>query len=238
MRDAEIDAALEGAARVPHEVPAGLLRRIADAIEPTVQPVRPLPPTWVLATGLVAIATAVAVIGAAWSGFQGVRALGPWARLLIFGTLGVLGSLTAAQAVAEWIPGSRRWLSPGRLLATVIVTLLTAFGVLFHDYQSDHFVSSGLRCLVTGTLYAVPAGLLGGSLLRRGWALDPISAGLVAGVLAGLAGVTMLELHCSNFEAPHLLVWHTVVVPTSGAIGAAIGWVVRDRRWNRAVRGP
>lgn len=225
MRDAEIDAALEAAARIPHEVPVGLLRRIADSIEPTVRPVRPLPPAWMLASGLVAITATVAVIGAAWAGFQGVQALGPWARLLIFGTVGALASLTAVQAVAEWIPGSHRWLSPRGLLAIVIVTLMTAFGLLFHDYQSDQFVTSGLRCLVTGLLYAAPAGLLGGVLLRRGWAGNPISAGLVGGVLAGLGGVTMLELHCSNFEAPHLLVWHTLVVPASSAIGAALGWV-------------
>lgn len=225
MRDAEIDAALEGAARIPHEVPAELLRRIAESIGANMPPVRPLPPAWVLATGMIAITAAVAIIGAAWTGFHGVQALGPWARLLIFGTLGVLASVTAVHAVAEWIPGSRRWLSAVGLVATVIVTLMTAFGVLFHDYQSDHFVTSGLRCLVTGMMYAAAAGLLGWSLLRRGWAANPISAGLVAGVLAGLAGVTMLELHCSNFEAPHLLVWHTVVVPASGAIGAALGWV-------------
>ncbi|HEX8784147.1 MAG TPA: NrsF family protein [Steroidobacteraceae bacterium] len=230
--DAEIDAALEGAARIPHEVPAGLLRRIADSIEQSVHPVRPLPPAWVLATGLVAITAAVAVSGAAWAGYQGVHALGPWDRLLIFGILGVVTSVTAVQAVAECIPGSRRWLSPAGLLAIVIIALLTAFGLLFHDYQSDHFLISGLKCLVTGMLHAAPAGLLGWSLLRRGWALNPISAGLIAGVLAGLAGVTMLELHCSNFEAPHLLVWHTVVVPTSGAIGAAIGWVLHDRPWS------
>jgi hypothetical protein len=54
-------------------------------------------------------------------------------------------------------------------------------------------------------------------------------------VLAGLAGVTMLELHCSNFEALHVLVWHTLVVPVSGAIGAILGWVLRDRNQPRGA---
>jgi hypothetical protein len=51
----------------------------------------------------------------------------------------------------------------------------------------------------------------------------------VAGTLAGLAGVTMLELHCPNFEALHVMLWHTAVVPASGAAGALLGWL-RNRR--------
>jgi len=36
----------------------------------------------------------------------------------------------------------------------------------------------------------------------------------------------VLELHCANFEAAHLLVWHTAVVPVSGAAGAVLAWAV------------
>jgi hypothetical protein len=229
VRDAEIDKALERAARVPHEVPAELLERIADSIAPTLQPVRPLPPTWVLSGGLVLISAAVAFLGAARAGFQGVAALGLSARVLIFGTLALLACVAAGQLVGEWIPGSRRRFTPGRLLAMVSVALLGVFTVLFHDYRAEHFVSAGLTCLVTGVLHAVPAALLGWWLLRRGWAVNSVSAGLVAGVLAGLTGVTMLELHCTNFQALHLLVWHTLVVPVCGAGGALAGWALHNR---------
>ena len=61
-----------------------------------------------------------------------------------------------------------------------------------------------------------------------GWVVNPVSAGFVAGLLAALAGVSMLELHCSNFQTLHVLVWHTLVVPVSGAIGAFLGWVVSE----------
>jgi hypothetical protein len=37
----------------------------------------------------------------------------------------------------------------------------------------------------------------------------------------------MLELHCPNFEAAHLLVWHMAVVPLSAALGAFAGWLIR-----------
>jgi hypothetical protein len=49
------------------------------------------------------------------------------------------------------------------------------------------------------------------------------------GTLAGLAGVTMLELHCANFEALHVMLWHTAVIPVSGAAGALLAWAARFR---------
>jgi hypothetical protein len=229
VRDAEIDEALDKAARVPREVPAELLKRIADAIEPTVQPVRALPPTWMLAGGLVLISAAVALLGAARAGFQGVEALSLPARLLIFGTLTLLVCVTAVRLVGEWIPGSPRRLSAGALLALVVIMLLGVFALLFHDYRAEHFVSAGMACLSTGLLHAAPAALFGWWWLRRGWAVTSVSAGLAAGVLAGLAGVTVLELHCTDFHALHILVWHTLVIPASGAVGAFAGWALRQR---------
>jgi hypothetical protein len=59
---------------------------------------------------------------------------------------------------------------------------------------------------------------------QTGFAVNPVSAGFVAGAVGSLTGVTFLELHCPLFEAPHLLVWHTAVVPVSAMTGAALGW--------------
>ena len=228
MRDTEIDEALAKAARVPREVPAELLTRIADTIEPAMQPVRVLPSTWVLIGGLVLISGAVALLGAARAGFQGVEALAIPARVLIFGTLALLTCVAAAQLVSEWIPGSPRRLTPAALLALVSLTLLGVFTLLFHDYRTEHFLTTGLACFSTGLLHAAPAALLGWWWLRRGWAMDTVSAGLTAGVLAGLAGLMVLELHCTDSQAPHVLVWHTLVVPASAAVGAVAGRLLRS----------
>jgi hypothetical protein len=65
-------------------------------------------------------------------------------------------------------------------------------------------------------------------LLRRGFAVNPVAAGLAGGALAGLCGVTMLELHCANFQALHILVWHTAVLPVVAAAGALVAWTLRD----------
>jgi len=110
------------------------------------------------------------------------------------------------------------------------VVLVGVFGLLFREYRTDHFFSVGMVCLLTGLLHAVPAGLLSWLVLRRGFAVNPTSAGLVAGTLAGLAGVGLLELHCPNFQAFHVLAWHTAVEPVSGAAGALLGWVLH---WGR-----
>lgn len=229
MNDQEIDDVLHKAARAPHAVEPAVLARITDSIHSSLHPVRPLPPSWILTTGLVLICAAVALAGAWRAGFYGVEKLGGWERVAIFSTLAVLGSIAAGEFVGQLLPGSRRRLAAQTLLALSCVLLIGLFGLLFHDYHTDRFVQTGAICLLTGVLHAIPAAFLSGWLLRRGFAVTPVSAGLVGGILGGLTGVTLLELHCPNFEAPHLLVWHVAVVPVSGAIGALAGWVLSTR---------
>jgi hypothetical protein len=136
------------------------------------------------------------------------------------------------------IPGSHRPAAPGTFLAVACAALAVLFAILFRDPLAGHFVSQGVACLTAGLLTAVPTGLAGWMILRRGFAVNPTSAGLAAGTLAGLAGVTMLELHCPNFQTWHVLVWHTTVVPVSAAAGALVGWLAGRTAWHRlAERG-
>lgn len=222
MRNADIDDMLDEAAHAPHAVPSGLLDRIVGSVGPGLQPVRPLLPTALLTGGLVLIATAIALLGALRAGFQGVEALSAPQRLLIFGALTLLGALLAVRTVSEWIPGSARPPKATAMLAAASVVVLGLFALLFHDYSATHFVPRGITCLATGVMHAVIAAPLLWWLLHRGYAVNPVSAGLAAGTLAGLAGLGMLELHCVNFEAPHVLLWHTLVVPVSAALGAIV----------------
>ena len=93
----------------------------------------------------------------------------------------------------------------------------------FTTIGTERFVSQGMTCLIAGLLFALPASLAWW-LLSRGFAVNSVAAGLAKGTLAGLAGVTMLELHCPNFEAPHVMVWHIAVLPVSAAIGMLAAW--------------
>jgi hypothetical protein len=229
VKDEEIDDVLKKAAQAPQHLDPILLERIAESIKSSVRPVRPLPSVHVTAMGLVLICAAVSLAGAARAGFFGFAKMSLLERSLVFPTLGLLACLTAVSFAHQMIPASRLRVPPGALLALSTVTLLAVFAGLFRDYRTAHFFSAGVACLVTGLLYAIPAGLLSWLLLRRGFAVNPVSAGLVAGMLAGFAGLAMLELHCPNFQAAHILVWHIAVVPVSAALGALLGWALRFR---------
>jgi hypothetical protein len=134
--------------------------------------------------------------------------------------------------VSQFIPGSRHFVAP-RVLAITIVALL--FGVsafLLRDYRIDHFITTGVSCLTTGLICAAPSGLISAWILRRGFAVNPLSAGLALGILSGISGVAMLELHCANFQRLHLL-WHLLVVPVAGIVSTLVGqWVVERRKVN------
>jgi hypothetical protein len=69
--------------------------------------------------------------------------------------------------------------------------------------------------------------------------MDWSRSGLGAGVLAGLTGLFMLELHCPNLKAIHVMVWHVAVVVVSGMAGFAIGMIAdhfRGRIPERSTR--
>ena len=230
MRDREIDEMLRRAAGAQPEVDPALLDRVSASIQPSLGPVRPLPPRWVLVSGLFLISEAVALTGAFTLGLYGIGKLSAPEIALIFPVLGIFTWLAAMGSASETAPGSRHLVAPAFLLAIGSLSLAAIFAVLFHDYRLERFVSQGLACLAAGLLHALPAALAGWLVLRRGFAVNPVAAGLAAGTLASLAGVTMLELHCPNLKAAHVMLWHTGVIPVSALAGALVGWARHARR--------
>jgi len=229
VKERKIDEVLAQAAQDTPRVSPALLESIAASIKPSMLPVRPMPPAWLLTAGLTLIAVAVALAGAAHAGFYGIERLTVFECILIFPALVLLLWASAAEFAASMVPGSRRRMHPGVLLAISCLALMGVFSGVFRDYHNTHFVSAGIACLVAGLAHAIPVALLSWLLLRRGFAVNPVAAGAIAGTLAGLAGVTMLELHCPNFQLLHVLVWHTAVVPAAGATGALIAWALQIR---------
>jgi hypothetical protein len=228
VKDTQIDGVLK-AAQTPPGPGVETLTRVTQVIRESLQPVRPLPAKWVLSSGLILICAAVALAGAARAGFLGIEKMNPAQYLLIFSALAVFVVAAANAFVNAMIPGSRHRVSIGSLLGIGTLMLIVVFAVSFRDYRTDHFFSVGVICLITGLLHAIPAALLSWLLLRRGFAVDAVAAGLAAGTLAGLAGVGVLELHCPNFQAAHVLVWHVAVVPLAAAVGVLLVWIPRRR---------
>jgi hypothetical protein len=229
VKDEEIDEILRSA-HVPDGPEPERVKRVTESIVATLQLVRPLPARWLSVAGVILSCICVAVAGAARAGFLGIEKMDAWERVLIFSTLGVFVFLAGNELVDAMVPGSLRRISASILLGVGTLALAGVFALSFRDYQTTHFVSAGVVCLVTGLLHAIPAALLSALILRRGFAVNPISAEAIAGTLAGLAGLGVLELHCSNFQAAHVLVWHTAVVPLSAAGGGLCAWVLRRVR--------
>lgn len=220
MNDRDIDEILAGAA--PPEIDSALLSRVSAQMGASLKPVHPIAPSWVLAFGLLFIAALIAIGGACLFGLYGIRKLGGAEIAAIFSALGILMSIAAMLSVRAMTPGSIQRITPSMLLLIVMVGWLVIDASVFHDYRMDSFVPQGISCLRAGLVVAIPAGVAGWLALHRGFAVNPTSAGLAAGTLAGLAGLTMLELHCPNFSAPHVMVWHTAVIPISAIAGALL----------------
>jgi hypothetical protein len=228
MNDREIDELLGRAADI-HEVDPALLRSVSSSIGASLQPVRPMPPAWMLALALVSISAGIAFAAAWLMGFYGIRKLDGTEIVAIFSVLAILLWLVATVSVAEITPGSRRWIDPARLLLIVMIGWLAVDAVLFRDYDMSSFMTQGWPCLRAGLTVAIPTGAASWLALRRGFAVDPASAGLAAGTLAGMAGLAMLELHCPNFRAAHIMVWHTAVVPVSAVVGSLLAGITKQR---------
>ena len=119
---------------------------------------------------------------------------------LIFPVLGILVWLAAAVSVKQMIPGSRHLMAPWVSVAISCAALIAVFALLFHDWRSERFISQGVACLSAGLLLGIPAAFLSWLVLRRGFATNSLLAGFTQGALAGLAGVSMLELHCRELR--------------------------------------
>jgi hypothetical protein len=183
VTDDLVDKALQKASEAAPRVEPELLRQIAGSMQSSLRPVRPLPPTWMLAAGMTLICAAVATAAAARIGFYGVEKLAVWERALIFSTLGILAWTWGVEFVSWLIPGSRQPLSAGTLLSISTTVLLGVFALIFRDYRTEHFISAGLACLLSGLLLAIPAALLSCWLLRRGFAISTVAAGFAGGAL-------------------------------------------------------
>ncbi len=221
MNDHNIDDLLHRSAESRPVDPA-LLARISQSMAASIQPVRPIGPPWLQASILLVLVSMIAVITAMVLGLEGFRKLNAAEMGAIFPSLIAFSWLAALLSASSMTPGSRRWINPALFLLLALAGWIALDVLLFHDYQLAFFVPQGIPCLRAGTIVAIPAGIASWLVLRRGFAVHPTAAGLAAGTLAGLAGVIMLELHCPNFNALHILLWHTAVIPVAALSAAAI----------------
>jgi hypothetical protein len=223
MTPEEIDRMLgESADRPLPQAASAAVRAARSAILGDLRPVRPLPAPWVLTLLFAGVFALLAVASGSMLGAHGFQALDDLQRAAIYPTVAALALVAAVACSRQMRPaGGPRLGGVALLLALACFPAVAA--AIFRGYSVIDFVPEGVPCLRAGLLVALPTAILATWLLRRGFVLDWSEAGLAGGVLSGLTGLAMLEVHCPNLKAIHILAWHLGVVVVSAALGFAVG---------------
>ncbi|MGI8959189.1 MAG: NrsF family protein [Bryobacteraceae bacterium] len=216
------------------EVPPEIQTRIAQQIVTGLRPVSPLPSNLVLIALLLLLAVVAIATGVWWLGEAGWQALAPLQSAVVFSFLGTGVLLIAHVVIRQMVPGARQWIATPVAITGVLASILTAVLLFFPYKPNPDFVSAGLRCWGRGLLVATGAAVLFFLVLRRGAWLSPMKLGAATGCLAGLVGLTVLEINCPNLDRAHIGFWHLGAALTATLIGAATPAIsIRFRSWNQ-----
>src|SRR5258707_2197229 len=193
----------------PASLPSEIrMKRIEAIMLHDLAPVLPLAPERVFLTALALVCLAIVGVGSMLLGTNGWRVLGLAQRFVVFVPLAICAGMLAWSLVRLMVPGSEYPVSPARLPIIVFSLLAFMFASLFHWHEESAFVLTGLGCLRTGLVCAIPAAALFWLFLRRGAILSPGLTGATASGLAGLVSLMVLEVQCPNLNASHILIWH------------------------------
>lgn len=213
--------------------PQSQLNRIHARIIGNLKPVRPLAPSRFFLFACAIIFFCIVGIGVTPFGMNGWSALSVPQKIAIFATLATSAGLLVVSTVGQMVPGSKYALAPASLLIEILAILVIVFAAAFRPREEKAFVTSGLACMKNGLTYAIPAAFLLWLMVRRGAILYPKLMGAAIGGLAGLVGLSVLEMNCPDLNVFHVLVWHGgVVLLSSGAgvlFGAAVEYIQRLR---------
>jgi hypothetical protein len=202
---------------------ASQLRRIEAMIVTNLKPVRPLAPPRILLFACSAVLLGTVTVGAMPFALGGWWAMTIAQRFAIFSALTASAALLSISIVGHMAPGSRHSFASARVPNAILCALLLLIAAAFRPRTDHAFLTNGITCLIIGVACAVPAALLLGLIARRGALLCPRLAGAAIGGLAGLGGLIVLELNCSNLNVFHVLTWHWGVALIGTIAGALLG---------------
>jgi hypothetical protein len=210
------------------------VKQIHARILENLQAVRPLAPSRFFLFACAIIFLGVLAIGVTPSGMNGWAALGKAQRIVVCTTLAASAVLLTISMIGQMVPGNKYALAPVALPIGVLAALLVIIAVTFRPHEESAFFANGLACVRNGISFSIPSVFLFWLVLRRGAMLYPKLIGAAAAGVAGLVGLAVLEVNCSNLNVFHILVWHWGVVLISAAAGALLGtaveYVQRRRR--------
>jgi hypothetical protein len=205
------------------------LRKIADSLAHNLRPVRPLAPARYFVGAFVGIFVFIVALSVYRLGAFAIAVMTPLQTGAILGTLAIGTSLPVYSLVNQMVPGSRHRIPPARLAVGIIILVAIVMAVLFQIRQEENFWGNAWVCIRAGTFVGALAAVPFWLLLRRGAILSPRMTGAAAGLLAGLAGTSMLEIHCPNMDAWHILLSHLGVSMLWAFAGFATGLMAEIR---------
>lgn len=185
-----------------------LHRQIEAAILERLTPVSPLPSNTILTAQLFTLFATVVALGSCQLGCAGLRALPDIQASLLILLSGAAGLFLSAAASRQMIPGSRQAISPWMTLLFPIVGVCSTVICVFPSAWDPAFVALGLRCWMRGLIWAAASGSLFVLVLSQGALLAPGWQGATAGLLAGFAGFTVLEISCPYQDRAHIVICH------------------------------
>jgi hypothetical protein len=207
-------------------LPPATLQQIVGGIAINLRPVSPVAPAGHFFGGIAGIFGSIVALCVYRMGATAIAVMTPLETVAILSALAVSTGLLAYSLVHQMIPGSPHRISP-RLLPVGIVVLLTiVIGVLFQFQHEQNFWGHAWPCIRAGTPIGVLAAVPFWLILRRGAILFPAITGATTGLLAGLVGTSVLEIHCPNLDAWHILISHLGVAMLCALAGLIVGLAV------------
>ena len=202
------------------------LQQIAEGIAINLRPVSPVAPAGYFFGAFAGIFVSIVALFVYPMGALAIAVMTPLETVAILTALAVSTGLLAYSLAHQMIPGSRHRISP-RLLPVGIGVLLTiVIAVLFQSQHEQNFWGHAWPCIRVGASIGVLAAVPFWLILRRGAILSPSMTGATTGLLAGLVGTSVLEIHCPNLDAWHLLISHLGIAMLCALAGLIIGMAV------------
>lgn len=203
-------------------VPPDLQREIERKLAANLRPVKPLRPAGFFVALWSLVFVVVVAAGVLRFGPLALPLMGPAKSALVIGVLAASAAALMISLASHMRPGSRFRLAPGVLPVVVATVVSLLYLVLLPIYPLDDFWPDVRVCFTVGIATGATAAVLMWLALRRGAFASPAVAGATAGLLGGLAGTTLLAIHCPILEFRHVALAHVGAAIAAALAGVAI----------------
>jgi hypothetical protein len=224
----------------PGSASPATLRQIERAMVADFLPVRPVAPAARRFAVFGGIFGCFVAFGVYRMGAFAIAVMSPLQACAILSALAISAGLMAYSLANQMVPGSPHRIPPRPLAGGILISLPVAIVLLFQFQHEADFWTGNWACISAGTPFSVLAAIPLWLVLRRGAVLSPRMTGAATGLLAGLVGTSVLEIHCPNLDAGHILVAHLGVSLLCATAGFLIGLAVEiigRRLFDRPARG-